>query len=118
LCGVFIQPRSNLFYQEFLKNGGFVPPRRRAAKRHCLAEKLPFPLEEKIGRAQNQKMLRQFFCLDPHSIARGGGASLQLGRGGMRGFERENSTAPSLLEFWGGLLLNFSGYCIMKLVEH
>ena len=32
------------------------PLRRRAAKRHCLAEKLPFPFREKIGARKNQKM--------------------------------------------------------------
>jgi hypothetical protein len=33
----------------------FAPPHRRAAKRHCLAEKLPYLLKEKIGALKIKK---------------------------------------------------------------
>jgi len=38
----------------------FAPPRRRAAKRHCLAEKLPFPLREKSGGRKIKKCKGNF----------------------------------------------------------
>ena len=55
-----------------------APPRRRATKRHCLAEKLPFSLRIKKSARAESKNVKAIFLLGSALNRADGGTSLRL----------------------------------------